>query len=77
VTPRDWQGEWADILRRKAAAQADAGRLQAEVVDTIRQRRPPAMRLLRAADEAAAEIAAVKAAEDAFLREWRGAEHQA
>lgn len=77
MSQRDWEGEWTEIMQRKGEAMERSQRFQAEVVACFRRRRPPPMQLLREADKVAAELAALKAREEDFLRDWRGAQLQA
>lgn len=70
---RDWEGEWTEIVLQKQQAIERSQQYQAEVISSLRRRRPPPMQLLRDADRAAADLARIKAREESFLREWRSA----
>jgi hypothetical protein len=68
-----WEDEWQALVRERDAAQARSQRIQDEITDSIRRRQPPAMRLMRAADAAEAELAAIRARCRDFLQQLRSA----
>lgn len=57
---RDWQEEWQQLLRQRDTALARSRALQAEISAVFRRRQPPPMELMRAAEQAEGDIAAVK-----------------
>jgi hypothetical protein len=64
-----WEQEWQELLRLRDDALQRSCRIRQEISDSIRRRQPPAMKLMRAADAAQGEIAAVRARLQDFLRE--------
>jgi hypothetical protein len=64
-----WEDEWQALVRERDAAQARSQRIQDEITDSLRRRQPPAMRLMRAADAAEAELAAIRVRVRDFLRQ--------
>jgi hypothetical protein len=68
-----WEDEWQALVRERDAALARSQRIQDEITDSIRRRQPPPMRLMRAADAAEAELAAIRARIRDFLHHLRAA----
>jgi hypothetical protein len=68
---QQWEEEWHALLRERDAAQARAQSIQDEITQSIRRRRPPPMQLMRAADAAEAEVAAIRARIRDFLHHLR------
>jgi hypothetical protein len=67
--PQDWEEEWHALLRRRDEALARARHIQAEISASFRRRQPPPMQLLRAADAAEGDLAAIRATLRDFLRQ--------
>ena len=67
--PQDWEEEWHALLQRRDEALARARLIQAEISASFRRRQPPPMQLLRAADAAEGDLAAIKATLRDFLRQ--------
>lgn len=64
---RNWQQEWRDLLRWRDVVLARSGELQAEITAVLRRRQPLPMELMREAERAAGDVAAVKARLRDFL----------
>ena len=67
--PQDWEEEWHALLQRRDEALARSRLIQAEISASFRRRQPPPMQLLRAADAAEGDLAAIKATLRDFLRQ--------
>jgi hypothetical protein len=65
---QDWEEEWQALLRSRDEALARSRGLQEEITAFFRRRQPPPMQLMRTADVAERELAAVKARLRDFLR---------
>jgi seryl-tRNA synthetase len=64
-----WQDEWQALVRRSDQAVARSRALQAAITDVLRRRQPPPRDLLREAERAEDELAALKAQLRAVLRQ--------
>ena len=63
-----WEEDWQALLQSRDDALARSRVLQNEISAFFRRRQPPPMQLMRAADAAEGEVAAVKARLRDFLR---------
>lgn len=66
-----WEEEWQALLRERDAALARSQRIQEQITDSIRRRRPPPMQLMRAADSAESELTAIRTRIRDFLQHLR------
>jgi hypothetical protein len=64
---RNWRQEWQELLRWRDLAQARSHEIQAEITAVLRRRQPLPMELMREAERAAGDVAAVKARLRDFL----------
>ena len=63
-----WQDEWEALARLRDEAVERSRRIQDEITGFFRRRQPPPMQLMRAADAAEGELAAIRARLRDFLR---------
>jgi len=66
--PQGWEQEWEALARRRDEAAERSRRLQGEITAFFRRRQPPPMQLMRAAEAAEGELAAIRARLRDFLR---------
>lgn len=66
---QDWEEEWQSLLRHRDRVLERARAIQAEITAVFRRKQSPTMELLRAADTAEGELAAVKARLKDFLHQ--------